>query len=116
VVKGEKVRGLTGVVITRKPGLVKAVKDLSLDEENPVRIRAGEVIYVLHSLGEGYWLFWFKGRTHSGELAAEKVGVGEGLQVLSVPKSVWWVKVKNSRGEVGWTNQPDHFDHIDACE
>ena len=36
-------------------------------------------------------------------------GVRRLLAVLSEPRTVWWVQVRNRRGEVGWTSQPEAF-------
>src|SRR5437899_7302517 len=32
---------------------------------------------------------------------------------LSRPQYVWWAKIKNGKGQVGWTDQTDRFTHID---
>ena len=30
-------------------------------------------------------------------------------KIIEHPESVWWVQIRNSRGQVGWTNEPDKF-------
>jgi hypothetical protein len=37
------------------------------------------------------------------------------LLKLSSPESIWWVKIKNKRGQVGWTKLNENFDDMDAC-
>src|SRR5713226_2659673 len=62
---GEKVRGLTGVVITTKAGPVKILKTQTLHRDNgkdEVSLKPGDVIYNIHYVGEGYDKFWFKGQ------------------------------------------------------
>lgn len=27
----------------------------------------------------------------------------------------WWVQIETPAGQVGWTDQPDHFGNKDAC-
>ena len=30
-------------------------------------------------------------------------------EIIEHPESVWWVQMRNSRAQVGWTNEPDKF-------
>jgi len=117
--KGERVQGLTGVVITLKPGRVKILKPITLDDKKPVSLAPGDVIYTLHYLGEGYDLFWFKGQVHSDQITADKIEREPNpeayWQVLALPEAEWWVKIKNAEGKIGWTNETDKFDNMDAC-
>lgn len=112
---GEKLDALTGVVITRKAGIVIVRKETSFYD---VTVPAGAKLYVLHRSGEGGALFWYKGATHSGELYAETVHKGNEAypwDVLSMPQTEWWVKVKNKRGATGWILNPRGFRGMDAC-
>ena len=112
---GEKVQALTGLVITRKAGIVIVRKETKFYD---VTLPAGEKLYVLHPSGEGVALFWYNGATHSGELEAETVHKGSAKRpwdVLSVPQTEWWVKVKNQRGTTGWILNPRGFRGMDAC-
>ncbi|HKC65513.1 MAG TPA: hypothetical protein VKB86_17860 [Pyrinomonadaceae bacterium] len=120
--KGEHVVGMTGVVITLQSGkaLVKTATTLGA-EKHKVRVKAGDVLYVLHYLGEGYSKFWFNGRIYQDQLPSinDRLSPEEKarqvIQPLSEPQTVWWVKVKNKRGQVGWSKQDRHFDGMDAC-
>jgi len=114
VKKGERVQGLTGVVISW-PGRIRVLRRITLDRDDPVELEPGDVIYSLHYLGEGYYLFWAKGKTHSHRINAEKLGVQGDLEILSVPRFKWWVRIRNSRGQVGWSDEPHHFDNVDGC-
>jgi len=33
--------------------------------------------------------------------------------MIEYPGTVWWVKIRNARGEIGWSNQPENFDNKD---
>ena len=112
---GEKVHALTGVVITRKAGMVIVRKQTNFGD---VTVPAGEKLYVLHRVGEGEALFWYKGATHSAELYADEVHKGSAQypwDVLSVPQTEWWVKVRYQRGATGWILDPQEFRGMDAC-
>src|ERR1051325_9997364 len=67
VKKGERVRGLTGVVVTLEPGRAVVKKAMTLGGTNDrpkVRVRAGDVLYLLHYEGEGFYKFWFRGKIY----------------------------------------------------
>lgn len=117
----EWVEGLTGVVITYQPGLSKVLVPMTLGRGPSVSVVAGDILLTLHYAGEGYDLFWFKGRTYSDQIAANEPDADPPsaelkIQVISRPLEVWWVKVKNKKGQVGWTDQTRNFAHMDRCE
>jgi len=35
-------------------------------------------------------------------------------EIVSEGDHVWWIKIKNSHGQVGWTNQNSHFNNKDV--
>lgn len=105
--KGEKVMGVSGVVITTKAGVVKVLKNNKLGKVN---LKAGDTLYILTNLGEGFQKIWYKGR-----IIAEQVYDDSLFKQLSEPKSIWWVKIKNRRGRIGWSKLPENFDNKDAC-
>jgi hypothetical protein len=125
VKKGERVTGLTGVVVTLEPGRATATGDVTIRREGgrEVKVKRGDLLYLLHPIGEGYFKTWFRGRLYEvqPEGVAEHASRPEGiarlpyLRLLSRPRTVWWVKVRNSRGQVGWSRQDDHFGDMDAC-
>jgi hypothetical protein len=122
----QAVTGLTGVVITTKPGVTRILKPVQLgytkDEKGPMlSLKSGEKIYTLHYLGEGYDLFWYKGNTYSDQCDVSDNSFGNApfasdVKVESRPKTIWWVKFKDSKGHVGWSEVNNNFDHMDACE
>ncbi len=116
VKKGEHVTGVTGVVITLKPGKVIVRKVQTLDQDRRVRMKPGDIFYLLHYEGEGYSKFWFRGKIYSDEIPLPGTGqTSTAFQVVSQPETVWWVQVKNLRGQIGWTKEHDHFGNMDAC-
>lgn len=104
---GEKVRGMTGVVITTVPGVAEVLKPVV---EGRVRLSRGDRVFLLTNLGEGFAKAWFKGRIFQAEVLDD-----EQYKIVSDTKSVWWVKVRNSKGQVGWSRQPEHFGNMDQC-
>ena len=121
--KGERVTGLTGVVVTLEPGRAVANADMSVgDGSRKVSVRAGDVLHLMHYQGEGFYKIWFRGRFYDDAVdfvpasrqSPEDAGRSY-LRMLSGPKTVWWMKVRNRRGQVGWTKQNGHFGDVDAC-
>jgi hypothetical protein len=105
--KGERVRGITGVVITSQPGIAEGLK---ATEQNGVRIRRGDQIYLYTNLGEGFVKGWLKGRFFQAEVLDSDL-----FKIVRQPRSVWWVKVRNRQGKIGWSREPEHFGNMDQC-
>ena len=99
--------GVTGVVITTQPGQARALKAAVI---GGLRVRAGEIVYLLTNLGEGSSKVWCKGKL--GEAEVYDITL---FKILKEPQAVWWVKVKNSKGQIGWTDQTKHFNGMDSC-
>jgi len=108
VKKGEKVQGVTGVVITTRPGKVRVLKNTKIGE---VAVKRGETIYLLTYLGEGFFRMWRNGKLMEGEAFEDTPA----FKVVNQPVSTWWVKIKNRRGQIGWSKQPDNFGNKDRC-
>jgi len=123
VKKGEQVTGVTGVVITANPGRVVVKKAQTIGQDRKVRVKPGDILYVLHYQGEGFFKVWFRGKTYDEELPAPPDLVSKtpparedaNFRVVSEADAVWWVQVRNKRGQIGWTKQTDHFGNMDAC-
>jgi hypothetical protein len=111
---GEKVTALKGEVITRQFGIVKVLEHHVF--EGGFEAPAGAVLYVLHGVGEGGFLFWYGGTSHIDNLYAETVHKGDTnfpWDVISLPKTEWWANVGNSDGKTGWVLNPN-FQCTDA--
>ena len=124
--KGDRVTGMTGVVITIKPGKAAIRKDTTLGEgTRKIHVKAGDTLYLLHYEGEGFFKFWFRGKTYDREMlfppdnpVGKSIltdGTASDIETISDPETVWWVKVKNRAGQVGWTRQAEHFGNMDSC-
>jgi hypothetical protein len=107
--RGEVVDALTGVVVTVRPGRARATSALHLDG---VTVEAGQEVLVLRPVGEGVFKIWVANRALDARLLPAK---DASLRLLSQPKIVWWVQVRNRLGQIGWTDQADRFDGTDAC-
>jgi hypothetical protein len=101
------VTGISGVVITYKPGVIRLNDDLPQDH-----LRRGDMILTYTYRGEGFSAAWFKGRFYrefditfakwpdrGGCLGNDCAG-----NYLDLGEKVWWSKVKLESGVVGWVN------------
>ena len=122
--QGEVVTGLTGVVVTHKPGRVVVKRAVTIGGgggEAPVAVPAGAVLDVLHYQGEGFFKVWYQGKTYVQELpfySEDEDPAGRetaDFRAESAPEDVWWVQVRNRDGKVGWTDQNENFGNMDAC-
>jgi hypothetical protein len=123
--KGERVRAITGVVVTYKFGVTKITQSVQigypLKGDKPVlSLAPGETLYTLHYVGEGSDLFWYKGSTYIDQISVPEHAWGQipnadNVKVFSRPRYSWWAKVRNKSGQVGWTRKTDQFDNQDAC-
>jgi len=120
--RGERVEGVTGIVVTTKLGRANVRRATSIGElPDTIELAPGDPVYLLHPLGEGYWKFWVRGRTGSEELPIDECTdrrdpiLSCPLIIARQPRIVWWVRIRNAHGKEGWTRQVEHFDDIDAC-
>lgn len=126
---GDSARALTGIVVTTKLGKAVVHEPTTIGERG-LPVVPGDTVYIINYVGEGYWKFWVNGEIDQEQFAGigqqcafkEPVGglradnpTGCPIQIESEPTTVWWAKVKNKRGQVGWTRDVDHFGELDAC-
>jgi WD domain, G-beta repeat len=102
--KGEKVVAVTGTVITLQPGYAEALTRVQTEGG---WLEPGDIVYLLHYMGEGGWMIWVNGKI-------DGKGMTENFEILHYPETVWWVKIRNMKGQVGWSNQTDNFGNVDA--
>jgi hypothetical protein len=116
--KGDSVLGVTGVVITFRPGVIRLDRDLP--EHN---LKRGDTILTYTYRGEGYSAVWFKGRYHSEfdiSFARRPDGQGCGgadcaATYVDLGRKVWWAEVKLKSGHTGWVNMDDaDFEGVDS--
>jgi len=122
--KGEWFTALTGVVITYKVGITKVLKPVEMGYANGVKYPAikavpGDTLYKLHYLGEGFVLFWYKGKIYSDQFPPETSpnppSAENKIQTITRPEVGWWVKIKNKKGQIGWINVLVYFENSDSC-
>ena len=105
--KGERVKGMTGVVVTSRPGEVRVLKRTKIGR---FTADPGDTLYLLTYIGEGFHKVWFKGKISEEETFDETT-----FRHILEPNAVWWVKIKNRRGQIGWSREPDNFGNKDQC-
>lgn len=129
VATGEWVVAETGQVVTVRAGIKKVRRSAIIGypagpgadgSQRRLHVKAGDVLYSLHYLGEGYELFWYQGALYQDEIADYNDGSGrEDPQRLTDEVSradyVWWVRVRNRDGKLGWVRNPESFGNMDAC-
>jgi hypothetical protein len=111
------VTGVSGVVITYKPGVIRLTEDLPEDD-----LRRGDTILTYTYRGEGFSAAWFKRRFYREyDITFAKWPDGSGClgkdcaaNYVDLGEKVWWAKVKMSSGVVGWVNMNDaKFGEVD---
>jgi hypothetical protein len=96
--KGEIVQAITGEVHSIPLRVVAG------HDHPDAGVKAGDVIYILHYIGEGYSKVWHNGQLVEIDNVSDKD-----------PHYTWWVKLKTSSGIVGWTTSHNNFSNQDAC-
>ncbi len=111
--KGEKVTALTGIVVTTTPGEAKVLKPIVI---GGITANVGDVVYILTYQGEGISTLWYKGKIWNPGPDEDNASIRDSLEYEKASESTWWVQVKNRKGQVGWTNQPDDFSNKDLFD
>jgi hypothetical protein len=115
---GDKVIGVTGLVITFRPGVIRVDRDLPEQD-----LRRGDTILTYTYRGEGSSAVWVKGRFYSEfDLSFTKWPDGSGCggahcaaTYVDLGKKVWWAEVKLKTGQKGWVNMNQaEFDGVDV--
>jgi hypothetical protein len=95
-------------------------------------LKAGDVIFLLDNIGEGYVNYWYHGKLNP------ELGINDGLLIFSYDNcqsnqsvlnascsirklrpgktfmNEWWVKIRY-QGKEGWVLNTGQFDNVDAC-
>jgi len=123
---GTRVNALTGEVIL-EPVPYAVLADGAV-------LKAGDVIFLLDSQGEGYAHYWYNGKLDP------EIGLKDGLlyymtetcnsntarngqdvcrlkklQPEKTTRTEWWVKIRATGGKIGWTLNTGQFENTDAC-
>jgi hypothetical protein len=112
---GRCVVALTGEVQVFAPGRFVVRKAWE-------RFKPGDVIAAYTYLGEEIYKIRHKGRWHASQQLTYSPPPGPGANEQcdldercwgvfeKKPDAVWWIKMRDGRGRVGWTREPQHFD------
>jgi hypothetical protein len=104
---GDKATGITGMVITYKPGVIRMERDLP--ERN---LRLGGTILTYSNVGGGYSAVWFAGRYYLDfDVTFAKLPNGQGCgnghcaaSYVDLGKQSWWAQVRFASGRTGWVD------------
>jgi hypothetical protein len=116
---GERVRGVTGVVVTTKLGRAVVIRQRKIGRRQML-VHPGDRVDLLHYLGEGFWKYSLRGiideefipdqpSCHANSRLFEECSI----QMGEPPETVWWVKIRTRKGQEGWTREHDHFGNKD---
>ncbi len=112
---------VTGTVVTVVPGILRVSTPATLESlDGVLAVSPQDTVYLLTYQGEGFYKAWFKGRLHNlvdvGEITRSgcRVAADCAGRIVAEPTMVWWVQIRNAKGQVGWTDRPELFDTTDA--
>jgi hypothetical protein len=105
-----KVFAITGVVITKKPGVIR------VDEDMPERkLKKGDIILTYTYHGEGDSEACFQGRYYPHfDIRFSKSADGSSYVYVDPGKKEWWAKVRLKSGRTGWVDMNRYkFSNVD---
>ncbi|OGU59061.1 MAG: hypothetical protein A2V66_15240 [Ignavibacteria bacterium RBG_13_36_8] len=112
--QNESFDALTGNVHIYNCGIVVVLKPFELS--NPydscshckIDVKPEDKIYLLHDIGEGWYMGWFKGKIYEipGDLwnyaSVNEPSENSYAQKLVEPVYDWWVKIRDKQNRIGW--------------
>ncbi len=118
---GTTIRADSGNVYVTSPGIVIADRPFPVAEspDAPV-VAAGDTLYLLDSMGEGFFHTRYRGRIYESSGAAWFGGGPPGSttsgRLVRGAESDWWVHVTLTDGRTGWIMMDEvRVDGADAC-
>lgn len=114
---GDHVNGITGVVITYRPGRIRM--DSDLPESG---LKKGDTVLTYAYRGEGFAAAWYNGTYDSEfDILFAKWPDGSGCggdhcaaTYVDLGKTVWWAELRLPSGRVGWVDMnASEFDGVD---
>jgi hypothetical protein len=115
---GDQVDGLTGVVITFKPGVILMDRDWPSEG-----LKRGDTIFTYANRGEGFSAVFFNGKYDPEfDISFAKLPDGQGCggthcaaRYVDLGKKAWWAQVKLKSGRTGWIDMDGaDFDGLDS--
>ncbi len=116
--KANKVRALTGKVITKVPGefVVTRPRD---------SFKVNQTLYLYNYLGEGFYKAWHQGKWAEINIGCCSDGSIPGCftksdedcwgRLLKKPDSTWWARIETADKKRFWTKDTDKFGNQDNC-
>jgi len=108
--KGEKFVALTGEVHSI-PLPVMVTHVYETDEKQGIHV--GNIVYILHGIGEGAVALLHNGKVKDGSLDLTYELLNK--NGAKFPTWVWWVKIRLNDGSEAWIKDPRGFDGMDKC-
>jgi hypothetical protein len=99
--EGEQVTALTSVLITTELGRATVLKPTLI---GGVQANPGDIVFLLSDKGEGHWKAWYKGK-----LIDDVQRLDTEAKDFAEAKSISWVLIRNSTGQLGWSDEPNDF-------
>jgi hypothetical protein len=118
---GTVIRADSGNVYVTQPGLVVADQPFPVEETpNAPMVAAGDTLYLLDNMGEGFVHTRYRGRIYETSGAAWFGGGPPGSttagRLIRETVSQWWAHVTLADGRAGWVLMDDvRVDGADAC-
>jgi hypothetical protein len=114
--KDQKVTGLTGVHITKKPDTIRVLVDIP-----ELSLKRGDTVFRYMYRGEGVADIWANGKwmkeTDCSFISEKEMGGclrDCSAKVIEDGDKEWWVKVRTKSGKVGWAKAENNFDGMDV--
>lgn len=116
-------RAENGDTVTAVTGHVRTVPTPFVFRTDFDRFEAGDTVWVLDYLGEGYFGVWWNGERVEASLDFSPYGGTAGSMcercehgsLLREHDSQWWVLIRTASGRQGWTSETDAFSGSDLC-
>jgi hypothetical protein len=95
------------------------------DQVDSIAFTPSDTLYLLNSLGEGDWVWWFRGQLVQGYEFWRDIKhdqVADSAVLVRRPKTIRWVRVRNAAGQEGWLvgdyqrmATGGYMDELDRC-
>jgi hypothetical protein len=105
---GEKFSALAIDLHVDGPGIVVFRQAMSNppgregDQVDSIAFTPSDTLYLLNSIGEGDWLWWFRGQLGQGYEFWQDINQDGPAVLVRRPKAIQWVRARNAAGQEGW--------------
>jgi len=105
---GEKFSALAIDLHVDAPGMVVFRQAMSNppgregEQIDSIAFTPSDTLYLLNSLGEGDWVWWFRGQLGQGYQFWRDIHQEGPAVLVQRPKAIRWVRARNAAGQEGW--------------